>query len=62
MPWYQPEDLQITFRDSIESQEGVLGNLFFHEKLKLFCWNRLIPTFLRRRLVGSRLHRWVLRA
>lgn len=62
MSWYQPEDLQIIFRDSIDSPEGVLGDLFFHEKLKLFFWNRLLPTFLRRRLVGSRLHGWVVRA
>lgn len=58
MSWYQPDDITIRLRDN--HGHGHIGDLYIREKIKLFCWNRLIPGCLRVRLIGSALHRWVI--
>lgn len=61
MAWYQPGDFQIVFMDSVDSSRGSIGSLPFSAKIKLFVWNRLLPSPLRIRLVNSSLHQWVCR-
>ena len=62
MSWYQPGDFEISFPDADHpsGEPAAFLELRFSEKLKLFLWNFVMPTFLRRRLLGSRLHRWVI--
>lgn len=61
MSWWQPGDLEIELYDEDgnplpEWDYPILG---FRGKLKLFFWNRCLPTWIRLRLLGSRLERWL---
>lgn len=59
MAWYQPEIVQMCFKDKDGWTPAM--DISFPEKMKLFIWNRLLWSGMRLRLMDTWLYQWVLR-